>query len=119
MKYMSVKEFRELGLLHEVNRLVLHPLGLALEVRIDDDGNESFGQVWDDRDDPEGIYYGDDLLSPEKAKAVCDLMLSRRGERLTQLNYVIQPIRDVRSLTVRYIDPIQEALRDDEIEFEQ
>jgi hypothetical protein len=29
-KRMCIKEFRELGLLHEVNRLFFHPLGLAL-----------------------------------------------------------------------------------------
>ncbi len=55
---MDVKTFRELGYLQELNRQFLHPLGLALEVVIDDTGNESFGGVWDYRDDPEGISYG-------------------------------------------------------------
>lgn len=59
IKRMSVKEFRELGYLQELNRQFLHPLGLALEVVIDNDtGNESFGEVWDYREDPEGITYG-------------------------------------------------------------
>ncbi len=59
IKRMDVKTFRELGYLQELNRQFLHPLGLALEVVIDDDtGNESFGGVWDYRDDPEGITYG-------------------------------------------------------------
>ena len=57
IKRMSVKEFRELGYLQELNRQFLHPLGLALEVVIDDTGNESFGEVWDCREDPEGITY--------------------------------------------------------------
>ena len=59
IKRMDVKEFRELGYLQELNRQFLHPLGLALEVVIDDDtGNESFGGVWDYREDPEGLSYG-------------------------------------------------------------
>jgi hypothetical protein len=58
IKRMSVKEFRELGLLQEVNRQFLHPLGLALEVYVSDDGEESFGGVWDYRDDPEGMVFG-------------------------------------------------------------
>ena len=59
IKRMDVKEFRELGYLQELNRQFLHPLGLALEVVIDDDtGNESFGGVWDLPADPEGISYG-------------------------------------------------------------
>ena len=31
MNLVSIQEFRELGLLLEVNRLILHPLGLAME----------------------------------------------------------------------------------------
>jgi hypothetical protein len=60
IKRMDAKTFRELGYLQELNRQFLHPLGLALEVVIDDEAGttESFGQVWDYRDDPEGITYG-------------------------------------------------------------
>lgn len=55
IKKMSAKEFRELGLLQEVNRLYLHPMGLALEIVVEDDGTEHFGEVWDYRADPEGM----------------------------------------------------------------
>ena len=58
IKKMDVKTFRELGYLQELNRQFLHPLGLALEVVIDEFGNESFGGVWDYRDDKDGISYG-------------------------------------------------------------
>jgi len=34
--HMDIKEFKERGYLQEVNRKFLHPLGLALEVVIDD-----------------------------------------------------------------------------------
>ncbi len=69
IKYLSVKEFRELGFLQEVNRQILHPLGLALVVVRDAGGNERFGKVWDCRDDREGITF-DPGPSSNKASAV-------------------------------------------------
>jgi len=68
IKYISVKEFREEGFLQEVNRNFLHPLGLALEVIIDDNGNEVFGGIWDYRDDPEGLIYDLKNSDPERIK---------------------------------------------------
>lgn len=44
------------GLLFEINRRVLHPLGLALEVSLDGD-NATVSAVWDCRNDPEGVTY--------------------------------------------------------------
>lgn len=35
-KRIDIAEFREFGYLHEINRQLLHPLGLALEVVTDD-----------------------------------------------------------------------------------
>lgn len=58
IKRIDVAEFRRLGFLQEVNRRVLHPAGLALEVILDEDGVERFGGCWDYRDDPEGITFG-------------------------------------------------------------
>jgi len=58
IKYINIKEFRTKGYLQEVNRRFLHPLGLALEVTTDKDGNEVINGVWDSRDDLEGIAYG-------------------------------------------------------------
>lgn len=57
IKRIDIKEFREKGYLQELNRRFLHPLGLALEIIIDDNGNEKLGGIWDYRDDKEGIYY--------------------------------------------------------------
>jgi len=69
VKRIDIKEFREKGFLQEVNRQFFHPLGLALEIVIDDDtGKTILGGVWDYRDDSEGMFYGDDLL--EKSKAI-------------------------------------------------
>lgn len=61
VNYIDIKEFRELGYLQEVNRLFLHPLGLALEVVVDSETGEcKLGGVWDYRDDPDGIVFGND-----------------------------------------------------------
>jgi len=57
IKRIPVKEFRELGYLQEVNRKFLHPLGLALEVTLNDDDTESITGIWDCREDLEGILY--------------------------------------------------------------
>lgn len=94
VKYISITEFRERGFLQEANRLFFHPLGLALEVvterckfcdppgRIDGGKNhcehcdgvghtERLGGIWDYRDDPEGMTFGEGYgLDPEKAKYV-------------------------------------------------
>jgi hypothetical protein len=53
MKYIDIKEFREKGYLQELNRQFLHPLGLALEVVIHEDGTESLGRVlWNEDGEP-------------------------------------------------------------------
>lgn len=67
IKKMSVREFRERGYLQELNRRFLHPLGLALEVGVDNDGVERFGNVWDYRDDPEGLIFAPGMIDPLKA----------------------------------------------------
>ena len=64
-KTISVKEFRELGYLQELNRRFLHPLGLALSVKIDLEGFESLDRIFDYRHDNEGIFY-DIINSDEK-----------------------------------------------------
>ena len=57
IRTISIKEFREKGYLQELNRQFLHPLGLALAVKIDDLGCESLDRVWDYRADLEGVFY--------------------------------------------------------------
>lgn len=57
MKTISIKEFRKKGYLQELNRRFLHPLGLALAIKIDDLGFESLDRIWDYREDEEGIHY--------------------------------------------------------------
>lgn len=66
IKRMDIKEFREKGYLQELNRRFLHPLGLAIEIVVDDDGSEKLGGIWDYRDDKEGIYY--DIANSDKER---------------------------------------------------
>jgi hypothetical protein len=79
-KRISIKEFRDEGYLQEANRLFFHPLGLALEVIIDEESGETkLGGVWDSRHDPEGILFdGWDSL---KAGNVLGELLERRKAR--------------------------------------
>ena len=70
MKYLDIAEFRKLGFLQEANRQFFHPLGLALEVTINEDGTETLGRIWDGRDDPEGFIFGDDNIDIEKMRHV-------------------------------------------------
>jgi hypothetical protein len=91
IKKMSVKEFREQGYLQEINRLFLHPLGLALEVNLNEDGSEAFGEVWDYRDDPEGMIYGEDIIDLEKALRIRKEELSKQSIRYARFGWIIQP----------------------------
>lgn len=105
LKHMPIKEFRSRGYLHEVNRLVLHPLGLALEVTIEEDGTESISGVWDCQAEPEGILYGDDLLSGEAASFVAAEMEGRGPERQERLGFIVQPTgRKGPTLTTRVVE---------------
>ena len=96
IKKMDIAEFRRLGYLQELNRRFLHPLGLALEVVVADDGTERLGGVWDYRDDPEGILYGDEpaLVGERvsKARTITALIVARRPARVERTGCWIQPL---------------------------
>jgi hypothetical protein len=79
IKRMDLNEFKDLGFLHEVNRKFFHPLGLALEVIVnDEDGKvEKIGGIWDYRDDPEGMFFGEDMIDQEKIDNVEKLRKSK------------------------------------------
>jgi hypothetical protein len=91
-KRIDIKEFREKGYLQEVNRKFFHPLGLALEVKIDSDGNESLGGIWDSRDDPEGFTFAG--LNEEDCKKAADIEKEfkiKEKYREEHLGFSIQP----------------------------
>lgn len=91
IKKLSAKQFRELGYLQELNRRFLHPLGMALEIIQDDSGNEVFGEVWDLRDDPEGIIYAEISLDDRKRIEEFEAFAKNKHElRERALGYIVQ-----------------------------
>lgn len=82
IKRMDIKDFRNLGFLQEVNRRFLHPLGLAMEVIIDEDGSERLGGIWDYREDSEGMFFKEGIIDIEKAKVIEDLRCSKIESRM-------------------------------------
>lgn len=91
-KYMSIKEFRESGYLQEINRRFLHPLGIAIEVVQHANGQEYFGKIWDAREDPEGMIFGEGMIDPAKAEFIYEQMDSRARDRMKALGWFEQPI---------------------------
>ena len=95
IKKIDIKEFREKGYLQEVNRRFFHPLGLALEVEINSLGQERLGGIWDYRNDPEGVIYGESVLKKpsfsEKAKFIESEFAKKEVTRRKLLGYFIQP----------------------------
>ena len=96
MKYLDPKELLESGLLAAVNIEFFHPLGLALELLVDEDGAVSIGGVWDCRDDPEGVIMGGDIERDTdliaKMNNVLAMREARRPAREKALGYFVQPI---------------------------
>ena len=105
--YMDIKEFREKGYLQEVNRLFFHPLGLALEIKINKKGIETLSRIWDSREDAEGIYYalnGNPFnvnekiykqrfkVFKKKAKFIKKEVKKRKKKRIKELGFWIEPI---------------------------
>lgn len=90
IRRIDIKEFREAGYLQEVNRRFLHPLGLALEVVVEEDGTERLGGVWDYRDDPEGMAF---TSSPDPAYAtrIGEEWSARASARHRALGFMVQP----------------------------
>jgi hypothetical protein len=96
---INISEFRTDGYLQELNRTFLHPLGLALVVAIDDNGNEQLDGILDYRDDPEGMIYGlkdsDNTRINKfiKNKLTVDLQRNKIAKtRITKCGFDIEPI---------------------------
>jgi hypothetical protein len=95
IKRIDIKEFREFGYLQELNRQFLHPLGLALEVLIDDvTGEETLGGIWDYREDEDGMAYNDlsGCGALNKAQRVKREQCKKSPVRKKMLGFNIQPI---------------------------
>ncbi len=92
-KYLCIKEFLESGLLLEANRQFFHPLGLALEVGMFEDGTCSLSGIWDSRDDSEEILFSDPI-GPEGSEYVENLRAKHASARKKMIKggTTIQPI---------------------------
>lgn len=85
----------KLGLLFEINRQILHPFGMALEITRAANGRAWFSGLWDCTDDPEGISYDDDTLAAGTARLVAFLAgvaEAKLAEREKRLGYRVQPL---------------------------
>ena len=89
VRVMATDELAETGIVQEVNRRFLHPLGLALLPV----GNDTFHIVGAVRDE-EGWVYDDSDLDPEKAKEVDDMLSEALERRKEGLGFGIQPVPD-------------------------
>ena len=94
VKRMDITEFMQLGFLQEANRQFFHPLGLALEVIIEEDGSCRLGGIWDYREDPEGIVFADPLEA-DKSAMVSEERKRHEKTRIALFGgWVIQPVED-------------------------
>jgi len=78
------------GLLFKINLETLHPLGLAIGI----DPETGAVELWDYRDDPEGMFYSDDAYAHglgKLQKFVEEFVNKKLEERQQVLGYVIQP----------------------------
>jgi len=92
VKRIDIKEFQDFGYLQEVNRQFLHPLGMALEIIINDETGEiALGGIWDYRDEPDGMAFADGEIDQLKAVRVQVAWHRKKQIRIKNLGYVIQP----------------------------
>lgn len=95
-KYMNIREFRDLGLLQEINRKFFHPMGLALAITIDEYDNYTLTGIIDNREDPEGFIFDSKLLedkdSIDKMETVEQMYYSKLKTRVEKLGFFIQPV---------------------------
>jgi len=95
MKYVPVEELRTLGILQEINRQFLHPLGMALDVLVDPKTKEAtaLGGIQDHRSSSGGVVFGNGMLSKDKALNVREMRNKNAEERKKELGgAIVQPI---------------------------
>ena len=91
----AARFLHERGLLFELNRVVLHPLSLALSATTDDAGTVTgFGPLFDYRSDPDGMLFSDRQIESgmerlAKARAECQAD-EKAAVRLERFGSVIQ-----------------------------
>ena len=93
--FAGIANLKDTGLLYEINRLVLHPLGLALTVCWkESDADKTIVDVTVmSTEDPEGFVFGDEMHALGKSKL--DAYMQREGDakhaaRKAALGYLVQ-----------------------------
>lgn len=101
IKKMDLKEFKDEGYLLEINRKVLHPLGLAMSFRCEKKDGEwvPTGEVsiMDYREDPEGIRFSREELDEEareKIQKINEDFQEKLDHRRAEFGWGVQPIRE-------------------------
>jgi hypothetical protein len=61
---------------------------------VEEDGTERLGGVWDYRDDPEGMAFGDGMIDADKAARVADDLAKLGPTRFAALGYIVQPVEE-------------------------
>lgn len=86
--FMDLNEARELGVIQEINRRLLHPRGMALSVLCDDDGEVvDLHGIYDLRDDLEGMVFHS--VDESKVEKFDELKKEKREE---ELGFMVQPV---------------------------
>lgn len=65
---MTPREFLDSGLLFQVNRQILHPLGLYMSVTVLDDGDCVINQILEESSDDDGFHFDTAMLAEGIAK---------------------------------------------------
>lgn len=101
MAKFTSKDFLDSGLLFEINRTLLHPLGLALGVQVDDETDEAYAIDIRRSDDVEGIIFSEEQMHEGLVKLN---MFRAKGENLERylqrrkaLGYIVQPFEPGKS----------------------
>lgn len=86
---MDIEEFVKGGYLQEVNRRLMHILGLAIEVEVDEKGNFELSGIWDYRHDPEGLVF--DKVNYEYVEKIQHELDKKIQHRQKTLGWFLQP----------------------------
>ncbi len=98
-KKMSIKKFRELGFIQELNRNFLHPVGLALDVEINEEtGEEVIKEIVDNRDEDGGMIFKDEEIDMGKFRSVRDLFSAKVNKRQALLGFIVQPVEKIKKI---------------------
>lgn len=120
---MDLKEFVDKGYLQEVNRKFFHPLGLALRIEIDDNGQYKLGDILDSRDDAEGFLFNiierdkEEIVTfMQKAVFVENQKISKYFTRCNLLNEMGYTDNDFIGRNLIYnIEPIPVSISNEEV----